>query len=276
MPRKHLFTTIDSLFGPEPSPVMHQIIQTIERVALSDLGILITGEQGTGKDWLARMIHSLSGRANYPLANIDCTSIVHDDVERTLFGWQDVTGSGVERRPGLLERLAGGTLVINKISDLPTVTQMKIVRTFEHQHYRRPESPEHVTVNVRMIATMRKKPGEAMQEGEIGKEIYHRICPVIINLPPLRERKEDIPFLIEHFINESSIHTANRPKGITADALTSCLAYDWPGNVRELKNVVDFALDICSEQFIRRHHLPKNVSKASGKNSTVTAASLAH
>jgi DNA-binding NtrC family response regulator len=232
---------------------MQQIMQTIERVSVSDLGILIAGEQGAGKEWLARMIHRLSGRADHPLVTIDCSSVDSHEVEQSLFGSEKV------KRQGLLEHAAGGTLILGSISELPPALQMKIVRTFEHQHYRRLDSPEHITVNVRMIATMRKITTET--ERGFGKEIYHRICPVMINLPPLRERKQDIPFLIEQFINESDLPPTRRPKGMTADALAACLHHDWPGNVGELKRVIARAIVESSDKIISREQLPEQVRK---------------
>jgi DNA-binding NtrC family response regulator len=253
MRRNHLFHSLDTLFGPEPGLVMRQIIQTIERVSVSDLGILIVGEEGTGKQWLARMIHRLSGRARHPLVSIDCTTVNQQEVERELFGSEKM------KQHGLLQQAGGGTLSLANISDLPPALQMKIVRTFEHQHYRRFDSPEHITVNVRMIATMRKTTTAAEQE--YGKEIYHRICPVMINLPPLRERREDIPFLIEQFINESNIPSTRRPRAITADALATCVNYGWPGNVGELKRVILGALEGSSDKVIHRDQLPERVRK---------------
>jgi len=253
MQRNHLFHSIDSLFGPAPGLVMQQIIETIERVAVSDLGILIVGEEGAGKEWLARMIHRLSGRGSHRLVTIDCSTVDQTQAERALFGSEKA-----EKR-SVLQDAAGGTLILGRISELSPELRMKIVRTFEHQHYRRLDSPEHITVNVRMIATMRKTTAE--REQGFGKEIYHRICPVTINLPPLRERREDIPFLIEQFINESSLPADRRPKGMTADALASCQRYDWPGNVGELKRVIAEALAGSSDKFIRRDQLPVKVRK---------------
>src|SRR5437762_1396900 len=156
MPRRHLFKTFDSLFGPEPSPVMQQIIRTLERVAVSDLGILIVGETGTGKNWLAGMIHRLSGRANRPITNVDCAAMTPSVAEQSLFGWEERE----DVHPGVLEEAVGGTILFNKMSSLAPGLQMKIIRTFENRHYRRIGGQPHVSVNARAIATIQKKLGD--------------------------------------------------------------------------------------------------------------------
>ncbi len=251
---------------------MRQIIGTLERVAVSDLGILIVGEAGTGKNWLARMIHSLSGRATRPITAVDCAALDGERGERSLFGWEETGLRGTSVATGLIEDASGGTILFDRISALNTSLQLRIVRTFEHHHYRRVGGYHYVPLNARAIATVRKKFGEVGHEGEVGKEIYHRFCPVMINLPPLRERRGDISFLIEQFIF-SAVPAANRPKGITGDALTLCMKYHWPGNTRQLKGVIASAAAHCSDEFIGRDHLSAHLEKEEMTKPGVTAGS---
>ena len=240
---------------------MQNILQTIRNVAVSDLGVLVVGEEGTEKEWLARMIHDFSGRSEGAFIHVHCSLLKYDEMEMTLFGSEELLMDGVTIRKGVLEESSHGTLLIENVSDLPTSLQMKLARVMEHRHYHRVGGFEHLQANIRVITTLNKKPGDMIVNGNFGKEIYYRVCPVIINLPPLRERREDIIFLIEKFVKEFSEHHPSHPKGMTAGALRSCLTYDWPGNVTELKNVITYALDSCSDKVIRKIDLPEYVQK---------------
>ena len=261
MQRRRLFSSIDSLFGPQPTLLLRNIIGAVERVAVSDLGILITGESGTGKKWLAHLFHKLSGRREKEMNTIDCSRSSMDDIEQSLFGLERITFADNEIHRGILEQSAGGTLILDRISELPEQLQLKIVRAMEHQDFHRIGGKENIRLTIRLIATIRRSFGELQTQGELGKEIYHRMCPIMINLPPLRERRNDIPFLIEHFINEAIIEGKQKPRGITADALRVCLKYHWPGNIGELQSVVSGAVRSCTGQFIERKHLPEYLSK---------------
>lgn len=248
---------LKSEFGHSPSPVMRNIEQTVERIALSDLGVLIVGAFGTGKEWLARMIHRLSGRSAGRLVSIDCASIPPASFEKELMGSEELTLGGVEVIRGAFEDAAGGTLLLKGVGEIPPTLQSRIARILERQNFRRIGGFEEIVSNVRLIATMTKKTGDAPDSIHAGNDLYYRICPIVINLPPLKERREDIPFLVERFIAESEVKTAYRPRGMTADALQVCNVYDWPGNARELRSVIDHAIRVCSEQFIRKIHLPE-------------------
>ena len=261
MQRRRLFSSVDSLFGPQPTLLIRDIIGAVERVAVSDLGILITGESGTGKKWLARLLHKLSGRHEKEAMTIDCSRSSMDDIEQSLFGLERITFADNEIHRGILEKSAGGTLILDRISELPEQLQLKIVRAMEHQDFHRIGGKENIRLNIRLITTIRRAFGELQTHGELGKEIYHRMCPIMINLPPLRERRDDIPFLIEHFINETSIEGKQKPRGITADALRVCMKYHWPGNIGELQKVVFGAVRSCTGQFIERKDLPEYLYK---------------
>ncbi len=241
---------------------MQNIEQTIERIALSDLGVLIVGAFGTGKEWLARMIHRLSARSGQRMVRIDCAAIPAASFEKELIGSEELTLGGVEIFRGAFEDAAGGTLLLKGLGEVPQPLQGKIARILERQNFRRIGGFEEIVSNVRLIATMTKKSGGTADSVSQGNDLYYRICPIIINLPPLKERRQDIPFLIERFIAESDVKTSHKPRGMTADALQVCHVYDWPGNARELRSVVDHAIRVCPEQFIRRVHLPEYLQQS--------------
>ena len=256
MPRNHLFASLDPLFAPGRSPVMQHVMQAVERIALSDLGILIVGEEGTGKDWLAGLIHRVSGRGTLPLVTVDGTLLPAATADETLFGTGG-TGGTEGDSPGLIDEAAGGTMLFRRFSAFPGQLQKKIIRAFEHGQFRRAGGERDLPLNVRAVATVAKRLADALGGEGMGKEVYHKFCPVMINLPPLRERRDDIPFLIESFILDAP---ASHPVlGITGDALDVCLRYDWPGNTRELKAAVRSAAASTTDEFLHRRNFPEQL-----------------
>lgn len=240
-----------------PSKVMQTIQQTVERIAVSDLGILIVGEPGTGKHWLAGMIHLKSGRAAKRFIQVDCAAIHPDAIEGELFGMEELTLAGGEVTPGLLEAAAGGTIFLDNVADLRPQVQLRLARSLDHLHYHRVGGGRELGMNVRLVAAISTLPHGAGLKGLHSEVYYHRMCPVIINIPPLRERKEDIAFLIEKFLRQAASGSRRAPRGITADALRACLEFDWPGNAWELKKVIEHAVMMCEGQFISKEHLPE-------------------
>ncbi len=240
-----------------PSKVMQTIQQTVDRIAVSDLGILIVGEPGTGKRWLAEMIHLRSGRAGRRFLHVDCSAIAPDAIERELFGGEELTLSGAEVTAGLFETAAGGTIFLDNVADLRPMLQLKIARSLELHHFHRIGGGREIGMNVRVVAAISKLPmGFGSLKGQHPEVYYHRMCPIIINIPPLRERKEDIIFLMEKFLRQAAAGSGRAPRGITSDAVRACLDYDWPGNAWELKKVIEHAAMMCDVQFIARNHLP--------------------
>lgn len=274
MSHAYTFSSISALFDAAPSQVMQTIMQTIRHIAVSDLGVLIVGEDGTEKEWLARMIHDYSGRTEGKFIHFDSSRSRQDAMERTLFGSEELLMDGVAIHRGVLEESSNGTLLIDQVSNLSAMLQMKLAHIMEYQHFHRVGGYEQLQANVRMITTLNKKPGDMIVEGNFGKEIYYRMCPVIINLPPLRERREDILFLIKKFVVEFSQHHQIYPKGITAGALQSCLTYDWPGNAKEVKSVIGHAMGSCSDRCIRKIDLPVYLQKYSLPRENVTDAEI--
>ena len=260
---KTIYAPLSSIGKLKPSPIMQNIIQTIEKIAASDLGVLIVGEQGTEKDWLAHTIHTMSGRADNKFVNIDCSAPSTDIVEKEIFGYEELTLTGIEIYNGVFEKAAGGTVFFNHFSMLPIMLQIKIARALAHQSFRRIGGVEEIGNNIRVIASSVKNPSELMNGIVSGHEYSPRIWPVTINLPPLRERQDDILFLIQRFIIEASQRYHRHPPGITASAINACLAYNWPGNAQELQSTIELAVAMCHDSFIQREHLPNYIQEYS-------------
>jgi len=256
MPRYEQSASQKILPGTPRSVMMQHILQTVERIAVSDLGVLISGEPSTGKEWLARMIHRCSGRSAGPFVRVDCASLPRRDLETKIFGSEVLTLSGIKVRTGALEEAKGGTIFFDQIAKLPAGTVAKIARMLEYQDFRRVGGYDENTPNVRVIASLHKNYGESSNARNFRTDLYYRITPVLLNLPPLRERPGDIPFFIEKFILEFPGSSQQWVKAITSAALYTCLAYDWPGNIRELKDAIRYATIMCAERYIQPGHLP--------------------
>ena len=257
------YAPIGSFTKPEPSPIMQNILQTIEKIASSDLGVLIVGEPGTERDWLAQIIHNMSGRADHKFVTLDCASPTPELVEREIFGYEELTLSGNEITTGMLEKAAGGSVFFDNYSMLPLSLQGKIARFLSHKFFRRLGGVEEIGINIRVIASSAKNPSEPTGEIHFGHEYSPRIWPVIINLPPLRERRDDIVCLIQRFILEASQRYHRHPPGITMGALNACLSYNWPGNAQELQSTIDLAVSMCHETLIQKEHLPNYIQEYS-------------
>jgi DNA-binding NtrC family response regulator len=254
-------TIVENDFDIVRSKSMQEVIRTIELIAASDLRVLIIGEQGTGKEWAAHAIHTLSVRARGPFTPCDCAAISPELMEKELFGYEEVTREGVTLRRGLLEDTEGGTLLINELSSLPPSTQMKIARALEYQTINRIGGDAIIHINVRIIATLSRPANELIAEGALLKDTFYRISPIVIELPALRDRTEDIPALIQKFIGELRARYHSKVIGISKDALEMCAAYRWPGNIRHLKNAIEYAAVMCTGDWIEPKHLPPYVRK---------------
>jgi DNA-binding NtrC family response regulator len=248
--------TVDNDFDLIRSASMQEVVRTIELIAASDLNVLIIGEQGTGKEWAARAIHRISTRTRGPFCPFDCAALSSDLMEEELFGFEAVTREGVTLRRGLLEDAEGGTILINELSSLPPTAQMRVARALEYQTINRVGGDTTIHIDVRMIATLGRPADALIAEGTLLSDTFYRISPIIIELPPLRERTEDIPALINKFIGELRTRYHSKVTGISQEALDLCTAYPWPGNIRHLKNAIEYAAVMCTEDSITPKHLP--------------------
>ncbi len=248
--------------SPETEPLaaaqgvlMGQILNTIARVAVSDLSVRIVGENGTGKQWLARVIHAMSSRADREFVPLDCSTIAAGQFHRHVFGTETAGAAGREVRPGVLESAIGGTVYFDKFSVLPLESWKELVVAFERQHFRRVGGVEDVYFNVRAIEGLSVPVDESHLRTGAGGWSSVRLGQVGINLPPLRERRESIPYLVGGFITECNASGRSSIEGITPEALELCTLFDWPGNVRELRSAIESAALVCRKGWIDRDHV---------------------
>lgn len=233
------------------SSVMKKIKDQIQLVAKGDSRVLILGESGTGKELVARMIHALSSRAEAPFVEVNCAAIPQELIESELFGHEKGAFTGaIEKKIGKFEIANGGTLFLDEIGDMSLLTQAKLLRVIETQKFQRVGGTRDITVDVRIISATNKDLPEEIKKGNFRQDLYWRLNVVPIYIPPLRERKEDIPELVNYFVEEFHRDKGWRKKKFQPDAIKILQQYDWPGNVRELKNAIERIMIMCTEEFI--------------------------
>lgn len=245
------------------SNAISQVRHGIERVAPSGSRILITGPAGSGKEVAARMIHVRSKRAEAPFVVVNCAAMHPDRMETELFGTErGFDGPETPRRVGLLEQADGGTLLLDEVADMPLETQGKFVRVLQEQAFERVGGTERVAVDIRVIATSSRDLQEAMSAGDFREDLFYRLNVVPLRLPALKERREDIPVLADHFMERSASAAGAPRRHLGDDALAALQAYDWPGNVRQLRNVMDWLLIMApgdARDPIRAEMLPAEI-----------------
>jgi DNA-binding NtrC family response regulator len=238
------------------SHAMRQIYTTIEQVASSAVSVLITGESGTGKEVVAQTIHQLSPRAARPFVPINCSAIPESLMESELFGHERGAFTGaVARREGCFELANGGTLFLDEIAEMPAMLQAKLLRVLEERKVRRVGGNKEIAVDVRVLAATNKDPHEAVRKGEFREDLLYRLNVIHIKLPPLRERRDDIPLLVQHMVKELSERHQRPARLVSHEVLEVFARHPWPGNVRELRNVVEHAVILCDGQRIEKQHL---------------------
>ncbi|NOY64416.1 MAG: sigma-54-dependent Fis family transcriptional regulator [Nitrospirae bacterium] len=236
------------------------ILEEIKKVADSKSNILILGETGTGKELFARVIHHNSSRADMPFVPINCSAIPENLLESELFGHIKGAFTGaVSNKKGLIEEADGGTVFLDEIGDLPPAFQVKLLRVLEDQMIRPVGSTKFREVDIRFITATNKNLSEAVRDGHFREDLYYRINVITLEIPPLRERKEDIPLLIEYYLNKYTKDFGKEDKVITPDALSLLIGYRWPGNIRELQNVLERAVLISDGKYIKPEHFPENI-----------------
>jgi len=239
------------------SPQMAEIINMAGRVAASKASILIQGESGTGKELLARLIHQLSPRANKSIVVVNCGALHENLLESELFGHEKGAFTGAtSRRIGRFEEADGGTLFLDEIGELSPAIQVKLLRFLQEREFQRLGSNINLQVDVRIISATNRDLDAQVQEGTFREDLFYRLKVVTMSLPPLRERKEDLGLLIDHFIDKFASENVKTIKGLTAEARDMLLKYDYPGNVRELINIMERAVVIARDQYITTDDLP--------------------
>jgi DNA-binding NtrC family response regulator len=225
------------------SPAMQEIFDTVERVAPTRATVLLAGESGVGKDLVARAIHFHSPRRDKPLVKINCTAIPENLMESELFGYEKGAFTGANTtKPGKFEQADTGTVFLDEIGDVPGAIQVKLLRVLQEREFERLGSNVTRHIDVRVIAATNQDLRAALEQGTFREDLYYRLNVVPLNIPALRERKQDIPFLANHFVKKLAPDTGSRVEAITDAAMEKLTAYHWPGNVRELENVIERSL----------------------------------
>jgi DNA-binding NtrC family response regulator len=233
------------------SPAIKNILSTVKKVAKTDARVLITGDNGTGKELVAREIHKQSSRSDNPLVEVNCAAIPNELIESELFGHEKGSFTGaVKDRVGKFEQANGGTLFLDEIGDMSLNAQAKVLRTIEDSKLERVGGAKSINIDVRIIAATNKDLKEEIKKGNFREDLYHRVNVIPINVPPLRERKEDIPVLAKHFLKTICEKNGFAPKKFSNSALDTLKEMNWSGNVRELRNLVERLVIMISKEDI--------------------------
>lgn len=243
------------------SPLMQKIFEILPAVAASSSTVLILGETGSGKELVARTIHDLSPRRNGPFIAVNCGALPDTLLESELFGYKAGAFTGANKdKPGRFALAKGGTLFLDEIGEISPALQVKLLRVLQDHIYEPLGAVRSETADVRIIVATNKDLAELTKKGTFREDLYYRVNVVRVELPPLRKRKEDIPLLIEQFIERFNRLWHKSIKGISVEALSLLMAYDWPGNVRELENMIERSFILCNEGNIEIAHLPEELT----------------
>ncbi|MFB3923514.1 MAG: sigma-54-dependent transcriptional regulator [Terriglobia bacterium] len=233
------------------SAKMQEVLATVERVAPTNSTVLLGGESGVGKDLIARAIHQHSRRAAGPFVKINCTAIPENLLESELFGYEKGAFTGaVSTKPGKFELADKGTIFLDEIGDVPGTIQVKLLRVLQDREFERLGGTKTLKVDVRVVAATNQDLRAALEEGTFREDLYYRLNVVPINIPPLRERKEDIPYLVDHFIERFARDSGKPIRGITPPAQKLLTEFHWPGNVREVENIIERAVALSSGEML--------------------------
>jgi DNA-binding NtrC family response regulator len=255
------------------SKAMENIFKVVRQIADSKSTVLIMGESGTGKELISRAIHYNSNRKNFPFVTINCAAIPETLIESELFGHErGAFTNAIEKKLGRFEIAQHGTLFLDEIAELSLSTQAKILRFLEEKEFNRVGGSKTIKVEVRLITATNRDLNQLLKKGEFREDLYYRINVVPIVIPPLRERKEDIPMLLEHFIKKFNAENNKNLKGVSKEALELMMNYDWPGNIRELENLIERIIALTSNEYIQHNELPFsliNIPKINGLKESV-------
>ena len=256
---------LDEKFGFEGvignSPAMHKVIEQLRNLAPTETTVLILGESGTGKELVARALHQNSPRKNKPFRPLNISALPESILESELFGHEAGAFTGAAaRRIGVFEYANGGTLFLDEVGEMPMETQIKLLRVLEDRKITRLGSNEERSVNVRLVAATNANLKEMMERGAFRSDLYYRLSVVTIELPPLRERKQDIPLLTDHFLKDLCERTGKQIQGFSRGARCGLAEYDWPGNIRQLRNVVEGMLMLDTDGLLDVDDLPAEIA----------------
>jgi DNA-binding NtrC family response regulator len=236
---------------------MEELINMVGRVASSRATVLIQGESGTGKELFARLIHKMSPRSDKPMIVVNCSALPETLLESELFGHEKGAFTGATaRRKGRFEEADGGSLFLDEIGELSLPVQVKLLRFLQEREFQRLGGNQTIRSDVRIISATNRDLNEKVEKGLFRDDLYYRLNVVVMDIPPLRERKEDVPFLVKHFIHRFSEENKKDIQGVSSEAMDTLLKYDYPGNVRELENIIERASVIARDPVISMRDLP--------------------
>jgi len=242
------------------SESLRAVLKLVKKVSKSESNILVQGDSGTGKELVARSIHSNSDRSHRPFVPVDCASLPENLLESELFGHEKGAFTGAHvTRPGIFEYTNGGTLLLDEIGEMSTTLQSKLLRTLQERQVRRVGGRLLIDVDVRIIAATNKNLKEAVEKGRFRKDLFYRINAITVRLPLLKERRGDVPLLVNHYLTHFSKGSKNEVTGISKEAMELLEQYPWPGNVRELQNVIERAVSLTDSEVIVPKDLPEQI-----------------
>src|SRR5881409_2299268 len=248
---------------------MLDIFDTIRKAAESDSTVLVTGESGTGKELVARAFHDESPRRNGPFVSVNCGAIPETLMESELFGHVKGAFTGaVAETIGLFSAAAGGTLFLDEITEVPSSVQVKLLRAIQEREIRRVGDTRDIKVDVRLIAASNRELDKAVADGALREDLFYRLNVIPVHLPPLRDRREDIPLLVAHFVKKLAREVGRPVRGATPEAVAVLEQYHWPGNIRELENVVERAMVLGASELIDLEALPATVRQPRSRDET--------
>lgn len=244
----------------ESAPIL-EIKRVLEKVAPTESRVLITGQNGTGKELVARWIHEKSNRADGPIVEVNCAAIPAELIESELFGHKKGSFTGaIADRPGKFEQANGGTLFLDEIGDMSLDAQAKVLRALQESRITRVGDSKEIKVDVRVLAATNKELREEIAAGRFREDLYHRLAVIVVKVPALNDRRDDIPLLLEHFNRRIADDYGHAPKTFTSDAIKALQEYNWTGNIRELANVIERLFILCdqvvNEEDVRRYVFP--------------------
>lgn len=249
--------TFEDIVGK--SKALRKIFAILPDIAESDATVLIEGPSGSGKELLARAVHNFSLRRNKPYVAVNCGALPETLFESELFGYSQGAFTDAKRdKPGRLALAEGGTLFFDEVSELPPATQVKLLRVLQEREYEPLGAVKPAKSNVRIIAATNAKLAELVSQGKFRDDLYFRLAVVRLTLPPLAERREDIPYLVEHFVQRFNVKRGKNIAGVTPKVMEAFMRYDFPGNVRELENLIEFGFVLCHDRLIDMGHLPED------------------
>ncbi|MFA7001022.1 MAG: sigma-54 dependent transcriptional regulator [Candidatus Omnitrophota bacterium] len=255
------------------SEKMKSLIETADKIAQSSSTVLIEGESGTGKELIAHRIHKMSPRHSKPFVAVHCAALTETLLASELFGHERGSFTGaVERKIGRFERANGGTLFLDEIGEIPAEMQVKLLRVLQEGEIERVGGTRTLRVDVRIVCATNKNLAEEVRRGKFREDLYYRINVIYLRVPALRERKEDIPLLVDSFIKNSAVANARKIKALTPEAMRALSGYDWPGNIGELKNIIERMVVLSTGDVLGFENIPEDIRKRAGGDGAAEAS----